>query len=76
LTPNGSKKAWPPQKTPQNDKYVICQLKRKKIPQTAIFQELEYIYIIDMYVCTTTNRFKYKKRRIRRDKKRMIRRYE
>jgi hypothetical protein len=74
LTPNGSKKAWPPQKTPQNDEYVFCQLKSKKnCPQTAIFQELEYIYIIDMHVCTTTNRFKYKKRR---DKKRMIRRYE
>jgi hypothetical protein len=24
LTPNGSKKAWPPRKTPQNDGYVYC----------------------------------------------------
>jgi hypothetical protein len=29
LTPNGSKKAWPPRKTPQNDEYVFCQLKIK-----------------------------------------------
>jgi hypothetical protein len=39
LTSNGSKKAWPPQKTPQNDEYVFCQLKNKNLfPQTAIFQ--------------------------------------
>ena len=36
LTPNGSKKAWPPLKTPQNDGYVyiinmhVCKLKYKK----------------------------------------------
>jgi hypothetical protein len=60
LTPNGSKKAWSPQKNPQNDEYVFCQLKNKNLfPQTAIFQELKYIY--------TTNRFKYKKRTIRRE---------
>ena len=29
LTPNGSIKAWPPQKTPQNDEYVFCKLKIK-----------------------------------------------
>jgi hypothetical protein len=45
LTPNGSRKAWPPLKTPQNDGYV---------------------YIINMHVCNTTNRLKYKRRRIRR----------
>jgi hypothetical protein len=39
LTPNGSKKAWPPQKTPQNDEYGE-QLKNKNLfPQTGIFQE-------------------------------------
>ena len=26
LTPNGSKKAWPPRKTPQNDGYVYISL--------------------------------------------------
>ncbi len=68
LTPNESKKAWPPQKTSQNNNgYVFCQLKNKNIfPQTVIFQELKYIYIINMHVCNTTNRFKFKKRRIRR----------
>ncbi len=25
LTPNGSKKAWPPRKTPQNDRHIIIQ---------------------------------------------------
>jgi hypothetical protein len=45
LTSNGSKKAWPPQKTPQNDEYVFCQLKNKNLfPQTGIFQELKYRY--------------------------------
>jgi hypothetical protein len=40
LTPNVSKKAWPPQKTPQNDEYVFRQLKNKNLfPQTGIFQE-------------------------------------
>ena len=76
LTPNGSKKAWPPQKTPQDDGKVFCQ---HLFSQTAIFQQLKYIYIINIHVCNTTNRFKYKKiriRRIRRDKKRRIRRYE
>jgi hypothetical protein len=77
LTPNGSKNAWPPQKTPQNDEYVFCQLKTKNLfPPTAIFRELKYIDIIKMHVCNTTNRFKYKKRRTRRDKKKRIRRYE
>ncbi len=42
---NGSKKAWPPQKNPQNDEYVFCQLKDKNLfPQTGIFQELKYRY--------------------------------
>jgi hypothetical protein len=42
LTPNGSKKAWPPQKTPKDDGYVFCQLENKHLfPQTAIFQELK-----------------------------------
>jgi hypothetical protein len=46
LTSNGSKKAWPPQKTPQNDEYVFCQLKNKNLfPQTGIFQELKYRYL-------------------------------
>ncbi len=39
LTPNGSKKAWPPQKTPQNDEYVFCQLKNKNLfPQKGATQ--------------------------------------
>jgi hypothetical protein len=60
-----------PTKNPQNDKYVFCQLKNKNLfPQTAIFQELNYIYIINMHVYYAT--FKYKKRTIRRDKKRSI----
>ncbi len=67
LTPNGSKKAWPPRKTSQNDGYVYYQLKNKNIfPQTAIFQELKYIYIINLHVCITANRLKYKKRRRQR----------
>ncbi len=67
LTPNGSKKAWPPQITPQNDGYVFCQLKNKNLfPQTAIFQVLKNIYIINIHVFNTTNKFKYKERRIRR----------
>ncbi len=38
------KKAWPPQKTPQNDEYVF-QFKNKNLfPQTGIFQELKYRY--------------------------------
>jgi hypothetical protein len=48
------KKDWPPQKKPQNDEYVFCQLINKNIfPRTAI-----------------------KKRTIRRDKKKSIRRFE
>jgi hypothetical protein len=59
LTPNGSKKVLPPRKLPQH--------KNKSIfPQTANFQKLKYICIINMYVCNTTNRLKYKKRKIRR----------
>jgi hypothetical protein len=46
LTSNGSKKAWPPQKNPQNDEYVFCQLKNKNLfPQTGLFQELKYRYL-------------------------------
>ena len=58
--PKWIKKGLVPTKNPQNDEYVFFQLKNKNIfPQTAIFQELKYIY--------TTNRFKYKKRTIRRE---------
>ncbi len=53
LTPNGSKKVLPPQH------------KKSLFPHTAIFQKLKYICIINMYVCNTTNRLKYKKRKIR-----------
>jgi hypothetical protein len=58
LTPSGSKMALSPRKPPQH--------KNKSLfPQTVIFQKLEYICIINMYVCNTTNRLKYKKRRQR-----------
>ncbi len=44
------KRFGPHKKNPQNDEYVFFQLKNKNIfPQSAIFQELKYIY--------TTNRF-------------------
>ncbi len=59
LTPKGSKKALPPRKPPQHKNKSLC-------PQTAVFQRLKYIFIINMYVCNTTNRLKYKKRKIRR----------
>jgi hypothetical protein len=66
-----------PLKKPLRMTDMFSQLKNKNLfPETAIFQELKYIYIINMHVCNTTNRFKYKKRRIRTDKKRRIRRYE
>ena len=57
LTPNGSKKAWPPQKTPQDDGYVFWQLKNKHIfPQTAIFQEFnKFILLICMSVIQQTD---------------------
>jgi hypothetical protein len=78
LTPNRSKEVWPPPKTPRHKNKNLFR-------QTAIFQELKYIYITNMYVCNTTNRLKCKKRKmrrrstrrirkIRRDKKRRIRR--
>jgi hypothetical protein len=61
LTPSGSKMALPPRKPPQH--------KNKSLfPQTVIFQKLKYICIINMYVCNTTNRLKYKKRKIRRQR--------
>jgi hypothetical protein len=54
LTPSGSKMALPPRKPPQH--------------KTVIFQKLKYICIINMYVCNTANRLKYKKRKIRRQR--------
>jgi hypothetical protein len=57
------KRLGPLKKIPQNDEYVFCQLKTKNLfPPTAIFQKLKYIDIINMHVCNTTNRFKYKKK--------------
>ncbi len=57
LPPNGSKKVLHPQ-------HKIKSL----FPHTAIFQKLKYICIINMYVCNSTNRLKYKKRKIRRQR--------
>jgi hypothetical protein len=57
LTPNGSKKVLPPQHKNES-----------LFPHTAIFQKLKYICISNMYVCNTTNRLKYKKRKIRRQR--------
>ena len=34
LAPNGLKKAWPPGKTPQNDRYVISLICVSVIQQT------------------------------------------
>ena len=61
LTPSGSKMALPPRKPPQHKNKSL-------IHQTVIFQKLIYICIINMYVCNTTNRLKYKKRKIRRQR--------
>jgi hypothetical protein len=62
--PKWIKKGLAPSIKPQNDGYVFCQLKNKNLlPQTAIFQELKHIYIINMHVRNTTNRIIYKKRK-------------
>jgi hypothetical protein len=66
LTPNGSKEAWLPRKTPQHKNKNLFR-------QTANFQELKHIYITNMYVCNATNRLKYKKRKIRKRSTRRIR---
>jgi hypothetical protein len=58
-TPSGSKMALPPRKPPQHKNKSLFL-------QTVIFQILKYISIINVYVCNTTNRLKYKKRKIRR----------
>ncbi len=42
LTPNGSKKALPPRKTPQHKN-------KSFFPQKVIFQKLKYICIISMH---------------------------
>ncbi len=61
LTPSGSKNALPPRKPPQHKKSLFNQ--------TVIFQKFKYICIINMYVCNITNRLKYKKRKISRQRK-------
>jgi len=60
LTPSGSKMALPPRKPPQH--------KNKSLFPQVIFHKLKYICIINMHVCNTTNRLKYKKRKIRRQR--------
>jgi hypothetical protein len=50
LTPNGSKKAWTLQKTPQNDEYVFCHTDKKENLIFLIYREIQSGAVAKLYM--------------------------